>query len=51
MIKLHNEAEEMFKNVTYLVYFCSLNHKNVHFTLLEINEQEEVIHHYDLMTD
>jgi hypothetical protein len=51
MIKLHNEAKEMFGDATRLVYFCPLNHKNVHFTLLEINEQEEVIRHYDPMAD
>jgi hypothetical protein len=41
----------MFKNVTRLIYFCSLNYKNEHFTLLEINKQEEVIRYYDLITD
>ena len=51
MIKFHNEAREMFEDAARLVYFCSLNHKNVHFTLLEINEQEEVIRHYDPMAD
>lgn len=49
--KLHNKAKEMFGNVTHLVYFCLLNHKNVHFTLLKINKQKEVICHYDLMAD
>jgi hypothetical protein len=51
MIKLHNEAKEIFGDATRLVYFCPLNHKNVHFTLLEINEQEEVIRQYDLIAD
>ena len=51
MIKLYDEAKEMFKDATRLVYFCPLNHKNRHFTLLEINEQEEVIRHYDLKAD
>jgi hypothetical protein len=51
MIKLHNEAKEMFGDATRLVYFCPLNHQNMHFTLLEINEQEEVIRHYDPMAD
>lgn len=34
-----------------LVYFCPLNHKIVHFTLLGINELEEVIRHYNPMAD
>jgi hypothetical protein len=33
-----------------LVYFCPLNH-NKHFTLLEINEREKAIRHYDSMAD
>jgi hypothetical protein len=32
-----------------LVYFCPLNSNNNHFTLLEINEREEKIYHYDSM--
>jgi hypothetical protein len=51
MIKLHNKAKKMFRNVTRLIYFYPLNHKMVHFTLLKINKQEEVIRHYDLMAD
>jgi hypothetical protein len=51
MIKLQDEAREMFRDATCLVYFCPLNHKNMHFTLLEINEQEEAIRHYDPMAD
>jgi hypothetical protein len=34
-----------------LVYFCPLNHKNSHFTLLEINDHEKVIRHYDSKAD
>ena len=30
-----------------LVYFCPLNSNNNHFTLLEINEREKKIFHYD----
>lgn len=30
-----------------LVYFCPLNVNSNHFTLLEINEREKVIYHYD----
>jgi hypothetical protein len=29
------------------VYFCPLNHNNNHFSLLEINELERKIYHYD----
>jgi len=32
-----------------LVYFCPLSSNSNHFTLLEINEREEKIYHYDLM--
>ncbi|KAL4993993.1 hypothetical protein BDV10DRAFT_189454 [Aspergillus recurvatus] len=32
-----------------LVHFCTLNHRRTHFTLLEINERERVIRHYDSM--
>ena len=32
-----------------LIYFCPLNCNGNHFTLLEINEQEEKIYHYDSM--
>jgi hypothetical protein len=31
------------------VYFCPLNHNNKHFSLLEINELERKICHYDSM--
>jgi Ulp1 protease family, C-terminal catalytic domain len=31
------------------VYFCPLNTNNNHFALLEINEREEKIYHYDSM--
>lgn len=34
-----------------LVYFCPLNLHGNHFTLLEINEQDEKIYHYDSMAD
>jgi len=30
-----------------LVYFCPVNHSCSHFTLLEINERDERIYHYD----
>jgi Ulp1 protease family, C-terminal catalytic domain len=34
-----------------LVYFCPLNLYDNHFTLLEINEQDEKIYHYDSIAD
>jgi hypothetical protein len=34
-----------------LVYFCPLNLNDNHFTLLEINEQDEKIYHYNSMAD
>jgi hypothetical protein len=34
-----------------LVYFCPLSLNDNHFTLLEINEQDEKIFHYDSMAD
>ncbi|KAH8431011.1 uncharacterized protein LDX57_008672 [Aspergillus melleus] len=32
-----------------LVHFCPINHRKNHFTLLELNEKEEIIRHYDSM--
>ena len=32
---------------TLLIYFCPLNHNDKHFSLLEINEPEKKIYHYD----
>jgi len=32
-----------------LVYFCPLIHNGIHFSLLEINELDKKIHHYDSM--
>lgn len=40
-------ARETYRDSVRLVYFCPLNHYNTHFTLLEINEREEMIRHYD----
>lgn len=39
------------ESMTPLVYFCPLNHYGIHFTLLEINDQEKVIRHYDSSAD
>jgi hypothetical protein len=37
MTKLYNKAKKMFRDTTHLVYFYLLNHKNVHFILLKMN--------------
>ncbi|KAA8652085.1 uncharacterized protein ATNIH1004_000989 [Aspergillus tanneri] len=47
--KHRREAKEAFGNVVPLVYFCPINHNNNHFTLVEINERERAIRHYDSM--
>ena len=39
------------KETSGLVYFCSINHRNHHFMLLEINKQDQMIHHYDSNTE
>jgi hypothetical protein len=30
-----------------LIFYCPVNHKNSHFILLEINDSERAIRHYD----
>ncbi|EXJ73556.1 uncharacterized protein A1O5_03317 [Cladophialophora psammophila CBS 110553] len=51
-IKRLREGERNgLQRTTPLVYFCPLNHRGAHFTLLEINDQERVIRHYDSMAD
>ncbi|KAL4869118.1 hypothetical protein BDV12DRAFT_196550 [Aspergillus spectabilis] len=45
------EAKKIFGDALSLVYFCPINHKNKHFTLLEVNEREKAIRHYDSMAD
>jgi len=45
------EAQEEYREKSYLVYFCPLNCKGSHFTLLEINRQEEKIYHYNLIVN
>uniref|UniRef100_A0A093VIS8 Ubiquitin-like protease family profile domain-containing protein n=1 Tax=Talaromyces marneffei PM1 TaxID=1077442 RepID=A0A093VIS8_TALMA len=32
---------------TPLIFYCPVNHDNSHFTLLEVNDSEKVIRHYD----
>ncbi|KAK5042846.1 hypothetical protein LTR84_012801 [Exophiala bonariae] len=51
IIDFRKKAYEIYGDSTRLVYFCPLNHGNRHFTLLEINEREEVIRHYDSHAD
>ncbi|KAB8213218.1 hypothetical protein BDV33DRAFT_210420 [Aspergillus novoparasiticus] len=49
MAKFREEARSPSGNLVPLVFFCPINHKGHHFSLLEINEQEKVIRHYDSM--
>lgn len=45
------EAKKKHGTAVPLTYFCPLNHNCSHFTLLEINEQDERIYHYDSKAD
>ena len=49
--RLREEAGTISGDMIPLVYFCPLNHRGNHFTLLEINDQEKAIRHYDSMAD
>ena len=49
--KLRSEAQIQHGQGIRLVYFCPLNSNNNHFTLLEINEREKKMYHYDSMAD
>jgi len=49
--RLREQARDKFGDTMRLVYFCPLNHNSNHFTLLEVNDQEKVIRHYDSMAD
>ncbi|KAK5401667.1 hypothetical protein LTR06_011031 [Exophiala xenobiotica] len=49
--RLREKERSGFESTTPLVYFCSLSHYCVHFTLLEINDQEKVVRHYDSRAD
>lgn len=49
--KYRQQAKETFGNPVLLVYFCPINHTDSHYTLLEINEQERAIRHYDSLAD
>jgi len=48
IVASHNEARG---NDVGLVYLCPLNHNNDHFTLLEINERDKKIRHYNSMAE
>lgn len=47
MILLSQEARNEPGDRMQSVYFCPLKDNNGHYTLLEIEEQERVIRHYD----
>jgi hypothetical protein len=51
IIDLRDKAKDTFGDAVRLVHFRPLNHSNNHFTLLEINEREEKIRHYNSMAD
>ncbi|KAL2802112.1 hypothetical protein BJX63DRAFT_438187 [Aspergillus granulosus] len=45
--KYRRQAKETFGEAIPLVFFCPINHTDSHYTLLEINERERAIRHYD----
>ena len=47
--QLRREAETRPEGCTPLTFYSPINHTNSHFTLLEINDGEKVIRHYDSM--
>jgi hypothetical protein len=49
--KYRRQAKETFGEVIPLVFFCPINHTDSHYTILEINERERVIRHYDSLAD
>ncbi|KAL2844845.1 hypothetical protein BJX68DRAFT_269381 [Aspergillus pseudodeflectus] len=49
--KYRRQAKETFGDVIPLVFFYPINHTDSHYTLLEINERERVIRHYDSLAD
>ncbi|KAF7166574.1 hypothetical protein CNMCM6106_002349 [Aspergillus hiratsukae] len=44
-------AEDQKEAEEELVHFCPINHNQDHFTLLEINEREKLIRHYDSLAN
>jgi hypothetical protein len=51
IIDLRDKAKDTFGDAVRLIHFRPLNYNNNYFTLLEINEREEKIRHYNLMID
>lgn len=51
MAKFRKEAKKPSRDAVPLVFFCPINHKGQHFSLLEINERKQVIRHYDSMSE
>ncbi|KAL4933516.1 uncharacterized protein BDV17DRAFT_111257 [Aspergillus undulatus] len=49
--KYRRQAKDIFGDSVPLVFFCPINHADSHYTLLEINERERVIRHYDSLAD
>ncbi|CEL07121.1 uncharacterized protein CDV56_101378 [Aspergillus thermomutatus] len=49
--KYRRLAKDTFGDPVPLVYFCPINHTDSHYTLLEINEREQAIRHYDSLPD
>ncbi|OAP53878.1 hypothetical protein AYL99_11900 [Fonsecaea erecta] len=47
--RLRDQAGDVRRDAGHLVHFCPVSHKGNHFTLLEINDREKVIRHYDSM--
>jgi hypothetical protein len=49
IIDFRDKAKDTFGDAIRLIYFRPLNYNNNYFTLLEINEREEKIRHYNLI--
>lgn len=49
--RLREKARTRSGDMIPLVYYCPLNHRDDHFTLLEINDQEKAIRHYDSVAE
>lgn len=43
----HEQIKASDGTVTPLMYYCPINHKNTHFSLLEIDVKQRTIRHYD----
>jgi hypothetical protein len=51
IIDFRDKVKDTFGDVIRLIHFRPLNHNNNYFILLEINEREEKIRHYNLMIE